>query len=64
MTKKRLTRSRINRTFLGVCGGVAEYFDLDPTIVRLAWALVSLCSFGVGVIGYFIAALIIPEDIA
>lgn len=59
---KKLTRSRQNRLLIGVCGGVAAYFNLDPTVVRLIWALVSLCSFGLGVVGYFVAALIMPEE--
>ena len=59
---KNLSRSRQNRLLMGVCGGVAAYFNLDPTVVRLIWALVSLCSFGLGVVGYFVAALIMPEE--
>ena len=43
----------------GVCCGIAEYLNIDPTIVRLIWALVSLS--GAGLIAYLIAALIIPE---
>ena len=59
---KKLTRSRQNRLLMGVCGGVAAYFNLDPTVVRLICALVSLCSFVLGVVGYFVAALIMPEE--
>ncbi len=60
--QKKLTRSTTNRTICGVCGGLAQYFDLDPTIVRLVWALGSLFSVGLGLIGYIVAAIIIPED--
>lgn len=60
--KKKLLRSVRDRKLGGVCGGLAEYFDIDPTIVRLAWAFVSLVSVGVGVLAYFIAWIIIPEN--
>ena len=44
----------------GVCGGIAEYFDLDPTLVRLAWVL--LCAAGCsGFLAYIIAAVVIPR---
>ena len=44
----------------GVCGGVAEYFDIDPTLVRLGWALFSLCA-GAGIIIYIVAAIVMPQ---
>ena len=61
MEKKRLTKSKTEKKIFGVCGGLAEYLDVDPTIVRLIWAG-SVIVFGVGVIGYLVAALILPED--
>ena len=60
--KKRLFRSTRDKKLGGVCGGLAEYFDIDPTLVRLLWAFVSLASIGCGVLAYFIAWIIIPED--
>ena len=58
--KKRLTRSK-ERMILGVCGGVAEYFDWDPTLVRIGYVLLSLCSLAFpGVLAYFILAIIMP----
>ena len=58
--KKRLYKSKENRVLCGVCGGLGEYFNLDPVIVRLI--LVVLCCVGFsGVIAYIVAALIIPE---
>lgn len=60
---KRLTRSYSNRMICGVCAGIAEYFNWDPTIVRLIWVGVSLL-FGAGFMGliaYFIVAVIMPE---
>ena len=57
---KKLYRSIINKKLCGVCGGIAEYFDIDPTIVRLIWVVVTLCG-GAGLLAYIIAALIIPN---
>ena len=51
----------MNRTICGVCGGIAEYFNIDPTIVRLGGVLLACISFGTGVLAYFIAAVIIPD---
>jgi len=45
----------------GVCAGVAEYFHIDPTLIRLGYVLFTCASFGAGVLGYFIAAVVIPE---
>lgn len=59
---KKLVRSRTNRTFCGVCGGIGEYLNVDPTLVRLVWLLCSLVSCGTGLFVYLVAALIIPED--
>lgn len=57
---KRLYRSTHDRMIFGVCGGLAEYFDVDPTLVRLAWVI--FCTFaGSGVFAYIIAAIIIPN---
>ena len=58
---KKLFRSRENRMICGVCGGVAEYFNIDPTLVRLGWVHVAACSFGTGIVAYFIAAIIMPD---
>lgn len=58
--KARLCKSR-NRMIAGVCGGIAEYFSIDPTLIRLAWVL--FCALGgSGVLAYIIAAIIIPEQ--
>lgn len=58
---KRIYRSKGDRMLCGVCGGIAEYFDIDPTLVRLGWAL--FCALGgSGIIAYIIAAVIIPES--
>lgn len=59
MTKK-FYRSKKDKMIAGVCGGAAEYFEIDATLVRLAFVLFSL-AFGSGVILYIIAAIIVPE---
>ncbi len=56
---KRLYKSRTNRMLSGVCGGIAEYLNLDPTVVRLLCAILG-CS-GTGIIIYIIAAIVMPE---
>ena len=58
---KQLYRSRTNRKIAGVCGGLGEYMNLDPTIIRLIWVLLILCAV-TGLLAYLIAALIIPEN--
>ena len=58
--KKKLTRSNTDKTFLGVCGGIAEYFDIDSTLVRVIWILMTFFH-GLGVITYLICALAMPK---
>jgi len=58
---KRLFRSRKNKMIAGVCAGIAEYFGVDPTVIRLSWVILTLISFGTGIIAYIIAWIIIPE---
>lgn len=57
---KRLYKSATDKKICGVCGGVAEYFDIDPTIVRLAWVVFTLLG-GSGVLAYIVAAIVIPS---
>ena len=57
---KKLYRSKSDRMIAGVCGGVAEYLNIDPTVVRVIWAITSVFAF-VGVVAYIACALIIPE---
>jgi len=59
MEPKKLYRSATNKMICGVCQGIAEYINLDPTIVRLLWVLFSL-SGGAGIILYIAAAIIMP----
>ena len=60
---RRMRRSRTDRQIAGVCGGMAEYFDTDPTLVRLIWVVLSIFGGAVigGVIAYLLAWLIIPN---
>lgn len=59
---KRLTKSTVNRNLCGVCGGIAEYFDLDPTLVRVGYVALSLFSAAFpGLLLYVILALIMPN---
>jgi len=59
--QKKLYRSRTNRTIAGVCGGLGDYFNIDPTIVRLAAVFLTLW-WGGGLLLYFIAWFLIPEE--
>ena len=61
MNGKKLYRIRTGRKILGVCGRLANYFDIDPTIVRVVFALIGLF-WGAGILAYFIMALVIPEN--
>ncbi len=56
---KRLYKIDEGKILDGVCGGIAEYFNLDPTLVRIVWALLSLS--GTGVLAYIICAVLMPR---
>ena len=60
MEGKRLYKSATDKKIAGVCGGIAEYFNVDATLIRLAWVLFSLLG-GSGLLAYIIAALVIPD---
>ena len=60
---KKLYRSIANKKLSGVCGGIAEYFNLDPTIIRILWVVLTLFSAAFpGVLAYIICALIMPQQ--
>ncbi len=61
MVEKKLYRSEYNRMIAGVCAGIAEYLDIDPTVIRLIWVLFTFF-VGSGVLVYIIACLIIPNE--
>jgi phage shock protein C len=58
---KRLCRSRKDRILGGICGGLGDHIDADPSIIRLVWIVVTLISFGTGIIVYAAAWIIVPE---
>lgn len=58
--KKRLYKIEEGKKISGVCGGIAEYFDIDSTLIRLAWILFS-AFVGSGIIAYIIAAIVMPK---
>ena len=57
---KKLYRSNVNKQICGVCGGIAEYFEIDPTMVRLGLVLFT-CLGGSGLLAYIVCALVIPQ---
>ena len=59
--KKRLYKSTTDKKVCGVGGGIANYFDVDPTVIRLIWVIFTLAG-GSGLIAYIIAAIIMPDE--
>ena len=62
MNEKRLTRSSSDKKIAGVCSGIAKFLGLDPTLVRLAYALITIFTAFAGVLIYIIMMLIVPEE--
>ena len=60
MNEKKLYKSSTDKKLAGVCGGIAEYFNIDSTLVRLGWVLFSLLG-GSGLLAYIISAIIMPD---
>ena len=59
---KQLFRPREGRILGGVCAGIGTHLDVDPVIIRLVWAVLTLLSLGTGIIVYIIAWILIPEE--
>src|SRR5690349_3974950 len=59
---RRLTRTRAGRMITGVCSGAGAYFGVDPTIVRIAMAVLTVLTSGAGILMYVVASLVIPEE--
>jgi len=59
---KKLYLSESNRKIGGVCAGIAEYFDKDPTVIRIAFVILAILTHGLGIIAYCIMWLIIPKN--
>jgi len=60
--KGRLYRSRKERMFSGVCGGLGIHFGLDPTLFRLAWVVGTFAFWGIGLLAYIVMLFIVPEE--
>ena len=60
MKPKRLYKIEEGKMISGVCGGVAEYFNIDPSLVRIGWAVLGLC-WGLGIVAYIVAAIVLPN---
>lgn len=60
MNEKKLCKSRNNKKISGVCAGIADYFGIDPTIIRVLWAVLAL-AYGTGILAYIVCALVMPE---
>lgn len=58
---KKLVKSQTDKKLFGVCGGIADYFNIDSTVIRVLWAL-SIIFWGTGILAYLVCALIIPEE--
>lgn len=61
MSSKKLYRKNEGKILAGVCAGVADYLNIDPTIVRLLWVFITL-AYGAGLLAYIICAFIMPEN--
>ena len=60
-TNGKIHKSSRDKKICGVCGGIAEWLGVDPTIIRIAWAVLA-CGWGTGILLYFICAIILPEE--
>ncbi len=58
--KKRIYKLREKKMLCGVCAGVADYFDIDPTLVRVLWAVLSL-AYGAALVAYIVCAIVFPD---
>ena len=61
MSEKKLYRSQTDSVFCGVCGGIGKYLGIDPTVIRVIWAIVGLFA-GAGILAYIAAVIIIPKE--
>ena len=64
MKTDKLHRSPANSMICGVAGGMAEYFDIDPTLMRIAWVLIIAISAGTALLAYIILAIIMPKEVS
>lgn len=59
---KKLYRSRKDKMIAGICGGIGEIYSLDPTMIRLVYALITIFSAGTAILVYILGWIIIPEE--
>ncbi|NLK09141.1 MAG: PspC domain-containing protein [Firmicutes bacterium] len=59
---RSLRRSQTKRMLAGICGGIGEYFGIDPTVIRLIWAVFSIATVFPGIIAYAVAWIVIPPE--
>lgn len=59
---KKLYKSNVNKQLDGICGGIGEYFGIDPSLVRLGWILLSVFSGGAGILAYIVCMFVIPRN--
>jgi len=59
---KRLYRSKTERIFGGVCGGIGVHLDVDPIIIRLIWVILTCLSLGIGIVAYLVCWIVVPEE--
>lgn len=62
MRSKRLYRSRSNKVLTGLCGGIGDYFNVDPTIVRIIFIVLEFLTAGLLILGYLLVALFVPKE--
>lgn len=60
--QKKLMKNTSNKLLSGVCSGIADYFKIDATLVRIIWALTVIFGFGSGIIIYIVFAFVMPKD--
>lgn len=59
---RKIYLSDTNKKVGGVCGGIGEYFNIDPTLIRLIWVVITLMTWGTGIVAYLIAWAVIPQS--
>jgi phage shock protein C len=59
---KKLYRSRSNKMLLGLCGGIGDYFNIDPTLVRIAFVILEFLTAGLLIIAYLIVGVTVPKE--
>lgn len=62
MAKSKLYRSRDEKMVAGICGGLGQYLDLDPTLIRVLWVVVTILGGGTGLLAYGVLWLVIPQE--